>query len=447
MPESFGARLRQRREERQIALTSIADESKIKLALLQGLEHDDVSHWPSGIFRKAYLRTYAHMIGLDPDETLREFLELYPEPADVFEQAAVALAETGDGSRRIGPPTRLRNMVDSAIGSLAKLRRPAGVDDTSIPQQDTRLGVRPPIETSSPGPQPAAVAEVPIETGDPDQPSPEPEPAPIGQPVQAVATVAVSVPALLKPADPGETTAAVGAPPEQLAFNPPLRVSAPMPQAETVVIPASDPPMAAPAPGPALAPVQDPPAPNRDLDAIAGLCTALARVVDRNEIQQLLQEAAHELSAIGIIIWMCDTIADELRPALVHGYSSRVLAQLPPVRRDDDNVTAAAFRSGQTCEIKGRSDASGALVVPLLTAEGCAGVLALELQSGAAHSRSHRAVATILAAVLGQLVTRLKTSEARPQPEPQTLLQPPPERVVPVTAPFRSPLRPMRVRR
>jgi cytoskeleton protein RodZ len=78
MSESFGARLRQRREERQIALTSIAEETKIKLALLEGLERDDVSHWPSGIFRKAYLRAYAHMIGLDPDEALREFLERYP---------------------------------------------------------------------------------------------------------------------------------------------------------------------------------------------------------------------------------------------------------------------------------------------------------------------------------------------------------------------------------
>lgn len=445
MPESFGARLRQRREERQIALTSIADETKIKLSLLEGLERDDVSHWPSGIFRKAYLRTYAHMIGLDPDEALREFLELYPEPGDVFEQTAVALAQTGDGPRRIGPPTRLRNMVDSAIGSLARLRRPAGVEDTTVPQQATRLGIRAAIETLSSAPPSDPVAVATIETDDLDQLSPEPDPAPITQPIQAVATLPVSVPALLKPADLGETTAAVAAPPEQLAFNPPLRVSAPPPQAETVVIDADDPPMVAPAPAAVSAPVQDPPARSRDLDAIAGLCTALARVVDRNEIHQLLQEAAHELNAIGMIIWIWDTIADELRPALVHGYSSRVLAQLPPVRREADNVTAAAFRSGQTCEMRGSSDTSGALVVPLLTAEGCAGVLALELQPGAGHTRSNRAVATILAAVLGQLVTRLKASEPRPEPQPQP--QPQPERVVPVTAPFRSPLRPMRVRR
>src|SRR5262245_50130978 len=157
MPESFGARLRMRREERQIALTSIADETKIKLALLEGLERDDVSHWPSGIFRKAYLRTYAHMIGLDPDETLREFLELYPDPADVFEATTVALAGTGDPARRAAPPTRLRSMVDSAIGSLARLRRHAGTDDQG-PQQGTRLGVRRPIDARPLEPQSAAVA-------------------------------------------------------------------------------------------------------------------------------------------------------------------------------------------------------------------------------------------------------------------------------------------------
>jgi len=46
MPESFGARLRQRREEQQIALSAIAEQIKIKSSLLEALERDDVSHWP-----------------------------------------------------------------------------------------------------------------------------------------------------------------------------------------------------------------------------------------------------------------------------------------------------------------------------------------------------------------------------------------------------------------
>jgi transcriptional regulator with XRE-family HTH domain len=446
MPESFGARLRQRREERQIPLTSIADETKIKLALLEGLERDDVSHWPSGIFRRAYLRAYAHMIGFDPDEALREFLEVYPDPADAFEAAAVALATAGDPSRRSGPPTRLRNMVDSAIGSLARLRRPAGADDAS-PQQGTRFGVRPqpdpgPVGAEAPVP---AVAAAPLEA-DPFEETTFPNPEQVDQPVLAVATTsismpAISVPALLKPVSADAAPAA--APTEHLAFNPPVRVSSPAPLPETVVVEPVEqmvaPPVVA-AVAPPAAPVEDaPPAPSHDLDAIAGLCTALARVMDRNEIQQLLQEAARELKALGIIIWTWDAIAEELQPALVHGYSSRVLAQLPPVRRDADNATAAAFRSGQTREMRGGSGSSGALVVPLLTPDGCAGVLAIELQPGAGNTRSSRAVATILAAVLGQLAVRLRVSDAQPRPQP--------ERVSPATGPIRSPVRPMRVRR
>lgn len=438
MSESFGARLRQRREDRQIPLTSIAEETKIKVSLLEGLERDDVSHWPSGIFRKAYLRAYAHMIGLDPDEALREFLELYPEPTDVFEATTVALAQPGDGSRRIGPPTRLRTMVDSAIGSLARLRRPAAVDDQS-PQQGTRLGVRPRLDAGPVEPQSPTVGVMSAGTHDPDDIGPETDRQPFERLVQAMGTTQVSVPALLKPADAGAAPIAVTPPAKQPMAETPVQIAVPPPQSGTIVIEPVDPSVVVSVPAAAAAPAQETAARTHDLDAVAGLCTALARVVDRNEIEQLLKEAAHELNATGIIVWTWDTIAEELRPALVHGYSTRVLAQLPPVRRDADNVTAAAFRSGQTSEMKGSSDSSGALVVPLLTAEGCAGVLALELQPRAAHTRSNRAVATILAAVLGQLVTRLTAGESRAEPQP--------ERVAPVAGPFRSPARPMRVRR
>src|SRR4249919_931411 len=84
LPESFGARLREQRERQQIALSTIAEQTKIKVSLLEALERDDVSHWPSGIFRRAFVRAYAHAIGLEPDVVLRDFLELYPEPAEVF---------------------------------------------------------------------------------------------------------------------------------------------------------------------------------------------------------------------------------------------------------------------------------------------------------------------------------------------------------------------------
>ena len=83
MSDSFGARLRYERERRQIALRSIAEGTKISAGLLEGLERDDVSRWPSGIFRKSFVRAYAEAIGLDPDPVVREFVERYPDPLEV----------------------------------------------------------------------------------------------------------------------------------------------------------------------------------------------------------------------------------------------------------------------------------------------------------------------------------------------------------------------------
>ena len=91
--DSFGSRLRYERERRQIALKSIAESTKINLTLLEGLERDDVSRWPSGIFRKSFIRSYAEAVGLKPDVIAREFVERYPDPLEL------QLAALPEGSR------------------------------------------------------------------------------------------------------------------------------------------------------------------------------------------------------------------------------------------------------------------------------------------------------------------------------------------------------------
>lgn len=78
---TFGPRLRQERERRQISLTSIAANTKISRSLLEALERDDVSRWPGGIFRRSFVRAYATAIGLDADEIVKEFVERFPDPS------------------------------------------------------------------------------------------------------------------------------------------------------------------------------------------------------------------------------------------------------------------------------------------------------------------------------------------------------------------------------
>jgi GAF domain-containing protein len=300
MSESFGALLRQRREGRQITLATIAEQTKIKLSLLEELERDDVSRWPTGIFRRAFIRAYAHAIGLDPGDVAREFLKFHPDSIEVV-ATMLAVAPAVDGARvSAGPPTRLRHFINSAMSSISRLR--PGARERQSAHEDAEAHKR----------------------------------------------TSVTAPAPFEP----------------------------------------------------------------DLLAAAQLCAELGRADHTSETASLLQEAVRILDAVGLIVWVWDPVVSELRPALAHGYSDKVLAQLPTVRRDTDNATAEAFRLAQTCAVKGRDLASSALVVPLMTPVGCVGVLAVELQSGREQTDSVRALVTIFAAQLARLVVPAPSAEA-----------------------------------
>ena len=73
----FGARLRQARERRGITLRDIAAHTKFSIAALEALERNDASRLPGGIFARSFVRSYASEVGLDPEATVREFLERF----------------------------------------------------------------------------------------------------------------------------------------------------------------------------------------------------------------------------------------------------------------------------------------------------------------------------------------------------------------------------------
>jgi helix-turn-helix protein len=291
--ESFGARLRVERERHEVTLAVVSDQTKIKLALLEGLERDDLSHWPEGIFRRAYVRAYAKAVGVDPDTTLREFLEVYPEPV-----------EAPPAEQMEGAGTRLRFLLGSAIGALPLRRR-----------RD-----EPPEEP------------LPNETADR---VPAPVPAPADR-EPAVEREAASL--------------------------------------------------------------------ERDVSAVASLCTRLSGALDLADVASVLGDAAKVLDAVGIIVWVRDPQTAALSAMMGYGYADAMLAQLPTVSRGSDNAIASVFRSGETRIVKGTGAATGAVAVPLMTPTGCAGVLAIELQRGGEQREAVRAFATILGAQLATLV-------------------------------------------
>jgi cytoskeletal protein RodZ len=77
-PGDFGSRLREARERRGITLRQIASATKISVGVLEALERNDISRLPGGIFGRAFVRSYAVEVGLDPETTIRDFMTAFP---------------------------------------------------------------------------------------------------------------------------------------------------------------------------------------------------------------------------------------------------------------------------------------------------------------------------------------------------------------------------------
>ena len=311
MSHSFGAQMRKQREQRDIALATIAEKTKIKQSLLEAMERDDLSHWPNGFFRRAFMKAYAQAIGLEPDEVVRDFLAFHSQ--QIEDTSPIASLSFDNPRASDAPPTRLRQIVGSAVTRFrSNGQRSATTNDA---------GVR---SATAPGsPQPRAV-----------------------------------------PAD--ATHVPVG-----------------------------------------------------DLLGVANLCTKFGRARRTNDLSPLLQEAARILDASGLIIWTWDRPLERLRLSWAHGYADFVLAQLPTVPLEAENAVATAFRSARTSYVAGAESGCGAIVVPLLTAERCVGVLAIELHQNGDSASRVEALATIFAAQLARVVDE-PTEGAEPSETPVT---------------------------
>jgi len=107
---SLGVYLRAERERRGMTLRAISERTKVSVPLLEGLEADDISRWPGGIFRRAFVRAYAESVGLDPDAVFRRFEQQHrvatePPPAEPAGNAPELQALVQAGVQRLGGRT------------------------------------------------------------------------------------------------------------------------------------------------------------------------------------------------------------------------------------------------------------------------------------------------------------------------------------------------------
>jgi cytoskeletal protein RodZ len=95
----FGGVLRAARERRGVSLQELSAATKIPLPSIEALERNDLTRLPGGVFTRGFVKTYAREVGLDPGETLQDFLDRFEAPPA---PAADAPASGIDGAARNG---------------------------------------------------------------------------------------------------------------------------------------------------------------------------------------------------------------------------------------------------------------------------------------------------------------------------------------------------------
>jgi helix-turn-helix protein len=76
---AFGPNLRRIRVQRGVSIYEIVAATNVNAALWEGLEKNDLSRWPTGIYARSYVRSYAKAIGVDPESTVDDFCRWFPQ--------------------------------------------------------------------------------------------------------------------------------------------------------------------------------------------------------------------------------------------------------------------------------------------------------------------------------------------------------------------------------
>ncbi|MCC7125128.1 MAG: DUF4115 domain-containing protein [Acidobacteria bacterium] len=87
-------RVREAREARGLSHRQIADATKLSVRVVMALENGRHGDLPSGIYRRSIVRAVAHEVGLNPEATLRAFLEEVPDDLPAPGQVSVTVAAT-----------------------------------------------------------------------------------------------------------------------------------------------------------------------------------------------------------------------------------------------------------------------------------------------------------------------------------------------------------------
>ena len=133
----IGGRLRRAREDRGLSLSDAARRTKLSINVLQAIERNDFTNLPGGMFRKAYVRTLAAEVGLDPNAMAADYCERFEPPVETVAVAvpihSAALQEKWIRQLTPSPQRSIVTLAAFAAPAVAWFMLQAGSVGATVP--------------------------------------------------------------------------------------------------------------------------------------------------------------------------------------------------------------------------------------------------------------------------------------------------------------------------
>ncbi|NLN17751.1 MAG: helix-turn-helix domain-containing protein [Firmicutes bacterium] len=111
--KELGEWLRRQREGKGISRTELQELTKISLNYIVAIEEGHFEALPQGGYKRAFLRTYARGLGLDPDSVMARYCEIAAE-----DRLEASPRESTDRRGKAGPRRLVRTLLAVYNGTM-----------------------------------------------------------------------------------------------------------------------------------------------------------------------------------------------------------------------------------------------------------------------------------------------------------------------------------------
>ena len=154
--DDIGGRLRRAREQRGLSLHDVAARTKLTIPVVRAIERNDFAALPGGMFRKAYVRTLAVEVGLNPNDIAADYCAWFEPPVEPVSAPSRETTREAEWLKQLTPPGPrvLITLVAVVVLAAAWLR----LDGAFRSDVSTTGGLRAPAEVAIPPLAPPAAA-------------------------------------------------------------------------------------------------------------------------------------------------------------------------------------------------------------------------------------------------------------------------------------------------